>query len=61
MECKHERIQSVNCVISCMDCGKVLPNYFKTAANRQKQAKNTPADAGTDKAPAKNKTAKNVK
>ena len=25
MACEHKRIKSENCVISCMDCGEILP------------------------------------
>lgn len=34
MECKHERLKSTNCVISCMDCGKVLPIDYLVAKDR---------------------------
>ncbi len=59
--CDHKRVKSVNGIVSCIDCGEVLPDYFKTAVNRQKQAENTPVDAGKYKAPAKKKTAQKVK
>lgn len=28
MACKHERIQCVNCVKSCLICGEILPADF---------------------------------
>ena len=30
MACTHDRIKSVNCVISCVDCGEILPLEFLT-------------------------------
>ena len=36
MACKHERIQSVNCVISCADCGEILPIDYLVAKDRIK-------------------------
>ena len=59
--CDHKRVKSVNGVVSCIDCGEVLPDYFKTAANRQNQAENTPADAGANKSPGRKRQAKNAK
>lgn len=34
MDCKHTRIQSVNCVISCADCGKILPIDYLVGKER---------------------------
>ena len=28
MACEHKRIQSVNCVLYCLDCGAQLPPDF---------------------------------
>lgn len=54
MNCKHERIQSVNCVISCMDCGKVLD----ASVLAKKRAAQPAKSAGTDKPTVKGKGAK---
>lgn len=46
MECKHERIKSVNCVIYCDICGAKLPIDYLVGKDRikaQKAAK-TPAE-----------------
>ena len=51
MKCGHERVKSVNGVVSCIDCGEILPDYFKTAGNVQKQAKKPPEDAKPGKSP----------
>ena len=51
MACKHERLQSVNCVISCMDCGKVLDASVLT----KKAGNQAGESAGTDKPTAKRK------
>lgn len=62
MECKHERIQSVNCVISCMDCGKVLDAsvLMKKGGNQAGEStwtdKHTAAEAGAEKAEETEKT-----
>lgn len=42
MACKHERIKSVNCVISCVDCGEILPVEFLTG--KKSPAQGTPAE-----------------
>lgn len=36
MKCEHKRIQSVNCVISCADCGEILPIDYLVAKDRIK-------------------------
>ena len=36
MSCKHERIKSENCVISCVDCGEILPIDYLVAKDRIK-------------------------
>lgn len=59
--CDHKKVKSVNGVVSCIDCGEALPDYFKTAVNEQKQAENTPADPGVNKSTPKKRQAKNVK
>ena len=34
MECLHTRIKSVNCVISCAECGKILPIDYLVGKDR---------------------------
>lgn len=51
MNCKHEKIKSVNCNLFCMDCGATLPADFFT-----KQAEKPKADVKADNSPAKNVT-----
>ena len=34
MACEHKRIKSENCVISCMDCGEILPIDYLVARER---------------------------
>lgn len=36
MKCEHKRIQSINCVISCADCGEILPIDYLVAKDRIK-------------------------
>ena len=36
MSCQHKRIKSVNCVISCADCGEILPIDYLVAKDRIK-------------------------
>lgn len=55
MKCEHKRIKSVNCVLSCMDCGEVLPEGFLSA---KKGAKNTDEGAKAGKSTTAKKTAK---
>ncbi len=59
MKCGHERVKSVNGVVSCMDCGEILPDYFKTAGNVQKQAEKPPEDAKPGKSPGRKRTRQN--
>lgn len=51
MSCKHERIKSENCVLTCMICGAVLPADFFT-----KQAEKPTEDVKPDNSPADNHT-----
>lgn len=44
MACEHKRIKSTNCVISCMDCGEILPIDYLVAKDRIKAQKETPAE-----------------
>jgi hypothetical protein len=39
MACKHERIKSENCVISCIECGEILPIDYLVAKDRIKAQK----------------------
>ena len=43
MSCEHKRIKSENCVISCMDCGAILPIDYLVA--REKIAAQKDAEA----------------
>lgn len=56
MKCGHERVKSVNGVVSCIDCGEILQNYFKTAVNVQKQAEKPPEEAKPGKSPGRKRT-----
>lgn len=42
MKCEHKRIKSENCVISCVDCGEILPLDFLTG--KKSSAPETPAE-----------------
>ena len=55
MNCEHKRLISTNCVLSCLDCGAILPEGFQTA---QKQGKNELKDEKPVKSQAKKRTAK---
>ena len=51
MGCEHKRIKSVNCVISCMDCGEVLPIDYIIGRERiaaQKAAESAPEAKAED-------------
>lgn len=39
MECKHERLKTVNNRLFCMDCGAELPIEFLTAKGEPKPKK----------------------
>ena len=34
MKCEHKRIKSENCVISCIDCGEILPIDYLVGRDR---------------------------
>lgn len=36
MKCEHKRLQSINCVISCADCGEILPIDYLVGRERIK-------------------------
>ena len=59
MKCEHKRIQSVNCVISCADCGEILPIDYLVAKDRIK-AQNAEEKAAED-TPKKSTGRKKVK
>ena len=42
MKCEHKQIKSVNCVISCISCGEILPLEFLTG--KKSSAPETPAE-----------------
>lgn len=43
MECKHERLKSVNCVVYCADCGALLGD--SRADDKLLRPKEKPAEA----------------
>ena len=62
MACNHERIKSVNCVISCVLCGEILPIDYLVGKDRiaaQKSAEQPVEgqETATESAP-KRRTAK---
>lgn len=57
MACEHKRIKSENCVISCVDCGEILPLEFLTG--KKSSAPETPAE--TPEKAVKRQTRKKVK
>ena len=61
MSCEHKRIMSVNCVISCADCGEILPIDYLVGKSRiaDQKAAETPVE-GQESAPKKT-TRKKVK
>lgn len=54
MKCSHPVIYRIDGHLKCIGCGAVLDAQTEPEQNAQ-------TDAGTDKVPAKKKTAKNVK
>ena len=61
MACEHKRIKSENCVISCMECGEILPIDYLVGKDRIKaqNAAETPAEG--QETPTKKTTRKKVK
>ena len=58
MACKHERIKSENCVISCLLCGEILPIDYLVGKERiaAQKAAEKPVEAqetSSDTAPKK--------
>ena len=42
MECKHQRIKSVTCVLFCCECGAILPLETLSAGECKAPAENAP-------------------
>lgn len=59
VQCEHRRIKSENCVISCMDCGEILPADYLTARAAQKQAEKPPEAVKAGKGTGRRKNAAN--
>lgn len=54
MKCEHKRLQSINCVISCADCGEILPIDYLVGRERIKaQNASEAAEAPAEKEPVK--------
>lgn len=60
MSCPHKRIKSVNCVISCADCGEILPIDYLVGKSRIAEQKAAETPVETQETPVK-KTRKKVK
>lgn len=47
MGCEHKRLKSTNCVISCADCGEILPIDYLVGKSRiaEQAAEEKPAEA----------------
>ena len=65
MDCKHEKLKSVNCVIFCDVCGQKLPiDYLagksRIAEQKDEEPAEKPEETNPEKAPteAKKKTTK---
>lgn len=61
MKCEHKRIQSVNCVISCADCGEILPIDYLVAKDRIKAQKAEEKAVEPAETPKKSTSRKKVK
>ena len=59
VQCEHWRIKSENCVLSCIDCGEVLPADFLIAQEAQKQAEKPPEAAKAGKGTGRKRKAEN--
>ena len=53
MACEHKRIKSENCVISCMDCGEILPIDYIIGRERiaAQKAAESAAEVKTEDSP----------
>lgn len=58
MKCDHKRVKSVNCVLSCVDCGEILPADFLTAKKAAEPAKKPDEEPKVGKSTGRKKTAK---
>ena len=58
MSCEHKRIKSENCVISCIDCGEILPIDY--LVGRERIAKQN-AEEKAQETPKKTASRKKVK
>lgn len=61
MACNHERIKSVNCVISCVLCGEILPADFLTGKHPHEGQKAAETPENAVKTEAKKTTRKKTK
>ena len=64
MGCEHKRIKSENCVISCMDCGEILPIDYIIGRERiaaQKAAESAEEVKAEDSTPEAEKAAESAK
>ena len=61
MACKHERIKSENCVISCLLCGEILPSDFLTKKNTSETEKAAETPEKPQETATKKTTRKKVK
>ena len=58
MKCDHKRVKSVNCVLSCVDCGEILPADFFTAKKAEEPAKKPAEEPKAGKSTSRKRTAK---
>lgn len=59
MACEHKKIKSENCVISCMECGVILPIDYLVGKDRIKEQNAAEEPAAEPKeAPKKRTTTK---
>lgn len=58
VKCEHKRIKSENCVLSCIDCGEILPNDFLTPKNGTKTTHTPSVDEGVGKTTTRKRAAK---
>lgn len=60
MACEHKRIKSVNCVISCVDCGEILPVDYLKGKTRKDGQTGAESPENAVKTEAKKQTRKKV-
>ena len=61
MACEHKKIKSVNCVISCMECGEILPIDYLVGRERIAAQKAAEKPAEAQETPVKKTIRKKVK